>query len=396
MKPLFLLISFFVTQIVFSQNPGGTGIIAGNVLDEATGKALASATVTLFLTGDSAKSSMSFLADKDGDFSFTDLAMGLYSISISSVGYAVLRIDSIHIRAERIDFNLPDIKLTAPGKELSGVIIYAEKPLIENKDGKITFNVGESALSGGSSTTELLKQTPLVSVDNDGKVLMKGKEVKILIDDKPVEMDARQLQDLLESMPGSMIEKIEVLTTPPPQYANERGGVINIVTKKGKVGMSGRLNINYGTRGELGTNGNFSYRKNKLAVNFSAGISHNEYNSRNYSKRVNNYADSSNYFNTVGTGMSNNLRPTSRLNIDYELNKKNALSFTAFFNANNTEGESGTEYSNLNRYEELYRLSQRQINSEGSNRNPSISSSYTHKGKTPGEVLRIIAAAAYT
>ena len=36
-------------------------------------------------------------------------------------------------------------------------------------------------------------------------------------------------------MPGSMIEKIEVMTTPPPNYANERGGVINIVTRKGKV-----------------------------------------------------------------------------------------------------------------------------------------------------------------
>jgi outer membrane receptor for ferrienterochelin and colicin len=48
-------------------------------------------------------------------------------------------------------------------------------------------------------------------------------------DDKPVELD-KQLQDLI-SMPGSMIEKIEVMTT-AAQYANERGGVINIVTKK--------------------------------------------------------------------------------------------------------------------------------------------------------------------
>jgi hypothetical protein len=276
------------------------------------------------------------------------------------------------------------------------VIVYAEKPLFENKDGNIIFNVGESALSAGASTTELLKQTPLVTVDEEGKVLMKGKEVKILIDDKPVEMDARQLQDLLESMPGSMIEKIEVLTTPPPQFANERGGVINIVTKKGKLGMSGRLNMNYGTRGEAGTNANFNYRKNKIALNFSAGVSYNRHSSESYSNRVNAYTDSSNYFNTIGQGNSNNLRPTARLNIDYQLSKKNALSFTTFFNANNTGGETETGYSNLNQYQELYRLSQRELSSEGSNRNPSANVSYTHKGKIPGEVFRVIAAGAYT
>ena len=55
--------------------------------------------------------------------------------------------------------------------------------------------------------------------------MVRGKEPKILIDDKPVELNLQQLQDLLESMPGSSIEKIEVMTNPPPQYANEQGGV---------------------------------------------------------------------------------------------------------------------------------------------------------------------------
>jgi outer membrane receptor for ferrienterochelin and colicin len=74
-----------------------------------------------------------------------------------------------------------------------------------------------------------------------------------------VELNLQQLQDLLESLPGSSIEKIEVMTNPPPQYANEQGGVINIVTKKGKVGKSGRINISAGTRGEGSINWNFNY-----------------------------------------------------------------------------------------------------------------------------------------
>ncbi|HSN59427.1 MAG TPA: TonB-dependent receptor [Ferruginibacter sp.] len=379
-----------------AQGVKNEGVIAGNIIDDQTSRQVSLATILVKNLLDTSKIIETILSDKDGEFIFTNLPVGIYRISISAVGYAPLNIDSINIRKERMDFNIADIRISVKSKNLADVIVYAEKPLFENKDGKITFNAGESALSAGSSTTELLKQTPLVSVDSDGKILMKGKEVKILIDDKPVEMDARQLQDLLESMPGSMIEKIEVLTTPPPQYANERGGVINIVTKKGKVGMSGRLNLNYGSRGEAGINANFSYRKNKLALNFSSGFSYNRYRGNSYSNRENIYADSANYFNTIGSSTNKNTRPTSRLNLDYEFNKQNALSFTAFFNANNNDGESITQYSNINRYKTLYKLSSRNVGSENSNINPSANISYTHKWKNPGEVLRITGGAAYS
>ena len=182
--------------------------------------------VTIILTNNIDSSfSRTTISTKDGAFIFGQLPYAYYNIKLSAIGYGSLKLDSIYIRAERFDFDMGDLKLNKRTTQLDEVIIYVEKPLIENKDGKIVFNVGESALSSGSSTTELLKQTPLVNVDDDGKVLVAGKEVKILIDDKPVELNGKQLQDLLESMPGSMIDRIEVLTTPPPQYANERGGV---------------------------------------------------------------------------------------------------------------------------------------------------------------------------
>ena len=63
-----------------------------------------------------------------------------------------------------------------------------------------------------------------------------------------------------------------MLTTPPPQFANERGGVLNIVTKKGRVGITGRLNINYGTRGEAGIGSGASFRNKKMAVNFNIAL----------------------------------------------------------------------------------------------------------------------------
>ena len=131
------------------------------------------------------------LFNKTGEFSFANLVLRIYRITITAAGHASLNVVNIHLRKERQDLNLTDIRLSLAGQNLAGVIVYAEKPLFANKDGKIIFNAPESALSAGSTTTKLLKQTPLINVDADGKMLVKGKEVKILIDDKPVEICAR-------------------------------------------------------------------------------------------------------------------------------------------------------------------------------------------------------------
>jgi outer membrane receptor protein involved in Fe transport len=394
LRYLFFALFLFINKGIFAQTEAGNtnkliGILIGNIVDADNSKPVIAATVTLSHISDSAFIKNTVSA-KDGAFLFEQLPFGYFSLHVSAVGYSSLKLDSIYLRAERFDFDLNDIKLSKKTSQLEEVIIYAEKPLIENKDGKIIFNTGESALSNGSTTTELLKQTPLVNVDNDGQIMLRGKEVKILIDDKPVELNAKQLQDLLESMPGSMIEKIEVMTTPPPQYANERGGVINIVTKKGRVGMNGRLNINYGTRGEAGINGNFGYRKNKFSLNASGGFGYSEYTGNSYSNRQNMYADSINFFNTIAGSNSNYNRPNARVSIDYDLNKRNNLNFTFLYNSNASASNSNNEYTNLNQYYNIYRLSNRFINTETQSNNPNFNLTYTFKGKNPKEVFKII------
>ena len=215
-------------------------MLTGNVLDESK-KALEAATVLLVSIEDS-RARKSVTTDKSGNFSFETIEFGYYRLTISYVGLQSLSIDSIYFRTERYDFNLGDITLKMRTSDnLEAIVVYAEKPLIQSKDGNITFNAGESATAASSNASELLTQVPLVGKDPDGKITVRGKEPKILIDDKPVELNLQQLQDLLESMPGSSIEKIEVMTNPPPQYANEQGGVINITTKKGRVGVNGRI-----------------------------------------------------------------------------------------------------------------------------------------------------------
>ena len=379
------LVFFLLTHLLLNAQQG---TLTGSVMDEK-GKALESATAQLISLTDSANK-LTATTDKSGSFTIYNIPFGYFKLRVSYISLQPLAVDSLHFRTERNDFALNELVLKPKHQsDLEEIIIYTEKPLIQSKDGNVTFNAGESALSQGSNASDLLTQIPLVTKDPTGKVLVRGKEPKILIDDKPVELNLQQLQDLLESLPGSSIEKIEVLTNPPPQYANEPGGVINITTKKGTVGISGRLGVFVGSRGEFGTNGSFNYRKNGLVINVNAGLAGNEFDGNGYSIRQNLYRDSSNYFKTVNEYNNHNVRPNIRANIDYEINKFHLFNFVLMYNQNSFDNNNETIYRNINRFDELYRLSKRNIGSSGDNYNPNLSLTYTYKTKVPGEVLRL-------
>ena len=126
------------------------GLIAGNVLD-AKSKALQGASVLLTKIGDSSFR-RTILTDKEGGFQLSGIPHGFYALTISYVGMQPQRIDSIHFRVERSDFNMPDIILKPGTTEvLEDVIVYAEKPLIQSKEGNLTFNASESAAAAGAS-----------------------------------------------------------------------------------------------------------------------------------------------------------------------------------------------------------------------------------------------------
>ena len=356
------------------------GILAGNVIDSTTGKALTGATIELARMGDTV-ALKSFASDEKGAFEIAEIDFGFYSIRFSSIGYAAVKLDSIHIREDRYDFNLGDIKLFPQTGEMQTVIVYSEKPLVENRDGAIIYNVGESALSASSSTAEILKTMPLISADADGKLLLKGREPRILIDGKPTNLTAEQLNDLLEAMPGGMVEKIELMTNPPAEYATDNGGVINIVTKKGKVGLTGRVNVFYGTLGDANLSANISYRDKKWILQATGGAGATTLNGENSSIRQNFYRDSSNFLNTESQFQNKSIRPNLRISSDYEFNKQSLWNVTAVFNMNIIDNVNETNYKNINASGALYKLSTRTNAVTGETVNPVLTTNYRWSNK---------------
>lgn len=270
-----------------------------------------------------------------------------------------------------------------------------KKPLVQSKNGNLTFNAAESPLSEGSSANELLRNVPLVATDANGNLIVRGKTPIVLIDDKPVNLNTQQLQDFLDALPGNLIEKIEVMTNPPPEYADQDGGVINIVTRKGKIGLGGRISTYGGTRGEYGANGNISYRDHKLALNFSASEGYNKYVGSGWSHRANLYTDSTDMLLTSNTFHNTNTRPNARFSLDYDLNKQNSLSFVAQINQNVYNDHSLTNYTSVSQYGAPYNVSNRLSLDNGYNLNPNGNLSFRHRGALPEEQLEITATYGY-
>ncbi len=364
------------------------GSITGNVLDSRSGKPLAYASIRLSGHADSSHL-ITIIADKNGAFEFEKLLPGYYRITINVVGFAKTYMDSIHIYTERLDINLGEIKLNDASATLAEVIVYAEKPLIENRDGKVIYNVSESPLSSGANASEMLRNLPLMNANPDGTLLLRGKEPLILMDEKPVNLSGQQLSDLLESLPANVVEKVEIMTTPPPEYATYPGGVINIITKKGRIGIYRRISMSGGTRGEAAISGNFNYRSSKFNLTSSIGMGRSESKGNSYSHRQNIYRDSVNYFYTDASFLNNSQHPNARIQTDYDFNKKSTASFVYQGNLNYFNNSSDVLYSNRDSIKNIYKASTRANQYDGNGYSHGFSASYQWKGKNPVEKLQV-------
>ncbi|NCI51074.1 outer membrane beta-barrel protein [Sediminibacterium roseum] len=394
----FILLAGIHTSLLAQENgnpkKAQMGSVVGNILDNLSGKALPFANVVLTDMNTAVKRSI--VADKNGGFEFDRTPFGFYRLTVDVVGFAKTNIDSIRVHADRPDVNLNDVRLNAAGTSLDEVIVYAEKPLIENKDGKLTYNVAESPLSSGSNASEMLKNLPLMNANPDGTLLLRGKEPLILMDEKPVNLSGQQLSDLLESLPANVVEKVEVMLNPPPEYATYPGGVINIITKKGRVGVYKKINFSAGSRKEIAVSGNFNYRSSKLNISSSAGYGAVEVRGNSYSHRQNIYKDSVNYFYSESAFTNRSKHPNARVQVDYDFTKKSSLSVVYQGNLNFFNNNSSALYTNRDSLLRVYKASSRANSYDGIGYSHGFNTSYQWKGKNPVEKLQAYAGLSFS
>lgn len=253
--------------------------VYGFIKDSTSGEPLEYSSVTLEKSGTKAGSG-GINTDSTGYFEFKDITPGTYFLSVFYVGYPKTE-QMVSVEESDKELNLGKVLMSSGSTSLKEVKIVDYKQLIEQRPDGIVYNAEKDITNKGTTADQLLRKVPMVTVDLDGNVQMRGSSnIRVLIDGKPSTIIASTVKDALKQIPSDNIKSVEVITSPGAKYdAEGSAGVINIVTKKNLMkGISGSLfsqgSYNFPQEFFTGNVGfNVNYRNKNFGLALNAGYS---------------------------------------------------------------------------------------------------------------------------
>lgn len=257
MKNILITLMLLIPFGLLAQDYGGykpkngsqhIGEVSGRLVDAENGEALSFANVRLFRFNDILLEGT--ITDEDGSFVFDKLALANGYLLINYMGYEETRVPITLNRNKKVEF-LRKIKVNRSAVSLGEVAINEEKPIYESKMEKIIYNAENDLNESLDDASDVLRKTPLLSVDMDGNVSLRGSRgVKFLVNGKESTFFSGDAASALKMIPAEEVKSVEVITSPTAKYDGEgQAGIINIITKKKEItGFNATVNGSVGTR----------------------------------------------------------------------------------------------------------------------------------------------------
>jgi len=313
--------------------------LSGTVVDKITQQPIHYVSVMILRQKDSSTVTGT-LTDKKGRFFVQDMLPGNYIVRYSFIGYDTSGSESITITDQQREFNLGTIVLSNSTQQLNEVVVTGKKPMLNTSIDRKVYNVDQDIMSKSGAASDILKNIPSVEVDIDGNVSLRGSgDVMILINGRPSPLMGKNRAEVLQQIPASSIERIEVITNPGARYRPDgTSGIINIVLKKNnKAGINGMLIANAGNRERSNGSITLNYNKSRFNTFISYSVRQDERNRYNHIARS--YFDSvgavSSFYEEQGKLKARPLSHLLRAGIDYTINEKNSIGISGSNLVNN-------------------------------------------------------------
>lgn len=317
---LFLTLAMFCgLQNIFSQSSNNVKGIAkdGN-------EPLPFATVALLNAKDSSLVKAGYSND-NGTFAFNGIDNGNYMLSIFAVGYEKIFTPVFELANKDID--LGTLQIPKSTTKLDEIVVTTKKPLVEVQSDKTVFNVSSNINAAGQNALEILRKAPGVSIDNNNRISVQGKNtVTVYIDGRQSIFTTAQLAEYLKTMQASDIEAIEIITQPSAKYdAAGNAGIINIRLKKNtNLGTNGSINLGIAQGSHFAKfNGSLALNHRTKKVNLFANYTNNT--AKNYQEMRIYRIQSGQIFNQTSETINDELSHNLRTGADYTINSKNTL-----------------------------------------------------------------------
>lgn len=338
--------------IIYSQT-NGIGSIRGSVVDESTRRPLEFVNIVLHNAADSAIVTGT-VSDKNGKFEIKNVPSGEYLVTFSLISYKEKKTPSFKIDPQHSKLNVGTVGLTETMVSLDEVLVTSQRALFNNSIDRKVYNVEQDIMSKSGSASELLQNVPSIQVDIDGNVSLRGSSnVLILINGKNSPLMGKSRAEVLQEMPASSIEKIEVITNPSAKYNPDgTAGIINLVLKKNTaLGVNGSLAANAGNNDRYNANIRLNYNPGDINIFGSYGVRKDNRNRINTDTRT--QTDSASIPSYYREDLFSYAKPLSHivsLGADYDIDKTNSAGISGnFFYNSFTRTENSTKVYQDNR-----------------------------------------------
>ena len=246
-----------------------THTLSGRVVDSLDGAPLANVQIAVHPARDASIIVAGGLSDANGRFTVTGVRPDSYRVSFRLLGHgAVERAVTVSESAVSAVLGLGTIEMSTAAISIDEVTVTATPDPVVYAPDRDIYSVEAMPAAAGGTATDALGQVPDLEVDENGEVTLRGNAPTIYINGRPAPMRGESLAVFLQQFPAENIQSIEVMPNPSARYAAEgAGGIVNIVLKRGvRLGLSGNVFANAGSRGELGTGARATYQAGDITL----------------------------------------------------------------------------------------------------------------------------------
>ena len=385
----FACVFFFITHHIKSQTNSTLKshdiAIQGIIKDEASDSPVENVIIKLIAAKDSTQVASS-LTDGEGKFELKAKSEGNFILKISLIGYELKKV-KLKIDKDQKEINAGDIKIKSSSINLDEVKIEGNYKLKIDVDKKI-YRIDANAVSANGTAGDILQNIPSVFVNQNGSVTLRGGNVKIYINGKPSGILGISRSQVLDYIPASLIESIEVINDPSAKYdADGSSGIINIILKnQNKPGINGLITISAGTLDRYNGSANFSFNYKKLSLFTSydsKSVNMESWETKNRADRQ----GVEKYVNQERDFWSKTVNQNFRFRGEYAFNKKSILGFS-FLNSKTVDADKNLfSYQQLDSNLQLTDLYNRTINEKDHDNSNNFTLNYTKKFKRAQQQL---------
>ncbi len=335
-KWIFLLTCIFVSKLSLAQ-------ITGKIVEADDNNPLEYATVALY--PQNSKSLITgVVTNVNGMFILENIKPGNYYLEASFLGFKTQKtaVFSIAKKGEQKEFGVIKLAL-AKSSLLNEVVVKTEKSAVLHKIDRQVFDSKKYQNAIGGTAVDVIKNLPSVTVDGLGEISVRGSNgFTVLINGKPTQGSPSAI---LGQLPANAMQSVELITAPSAKYDPEgKGGIINIVTKKGAInGTYAQVNVrggfpsieDYDTQvpaERYGIDATVNKRTDKWNLSFGASYQRNDKTGRREGELfiVNTPENKTTFLPSDGERSFDDVAYNGRFNADFTPDDKNSFSLGFF------------------------------------------------------------------